>query len=143
MNPNEKNAEVGRIFQEKVQKWFQEKQKEEMILEASIDIGTPTKPHKFDVANKSKTVVIECKCYMWTDSGKVPSAKIRTLNEAVFYFSFLPAEIEKYLVMARASHPKRSETLADYYFRTNRHLLGDVKLLEFDTEAERMRTINP
>ena len=56
-------------------------------------------------------------------------------NEAVFYLSFLPKETDKSIVMLKATHPRRSETLAEYYFRTNRHLLGNVKVCEFDPAA--------
>ena len=35
--------------------------------------------------------------------------------------------------MLKASNPRRTETLAEYYFRTNRYLLGDIKMCEFDT----------
>ena len=140
-NTNDKNREVGRIFQEKVQRWFAVNRSEAFELERSIYIGVPAHPHKFDIANESETIVIECKCYMWTDAGNVPSAKLRGLNEAVFYFSFLPAETEKILVMARATHPSKSETLAEYYVRTNKHLLSDVKVWEFDIEVDDMRPI--
>ena len=78
---------------------------------------------------------------MWTDAGNIPSAKLKGLNEAVFYISFLPAETEKLLVMAYATHPKRSETLAEYYYRTNCHLLGDVKVVEFNVATNTMRII--
>jgi hypothetical protein len=142
VNSNKDNPRIGRDFQEKVQKWFQKEYKENFETEQGIDIGVPAKSHKFDVANETKTIVVECKCYVWTESGNVPSAKLRGLNEAVFYFSFLPPETEKYLVMARSLHPVSKETLADYYIRTNGHLLGDVKLLEFDEISKTTREIN-
>ena len=43
--------------------------------------------------------------------------------------------------MAYATHPKRKETLAEYYIRTNGHLLGDVKVYEYDSETKEMRMI--
>lgn len=43
----------------------------------------------------------ECKCYMWTDSGNVPSAKLMGLDEAVFYFGFLPSGTKKLLCMKK------------------------------------------
>lgn len=57
--------------------------------EAAILIGRPPKEHKFDLANADRSIVAECKCYTWTDSGNVPSAKLMGLDEAVFYFGVL------------------------------------------------------
>ena len=45
------------------------------------------------------------------------------------------------IVMAKSTHPKRDETLAEYYFRTNRHLLGKIKILEYDPISNDMRLI--
>ena len=53
-------------------------------------------------------------------------------NEAVFYLSFLPESYEKYIVMLHATHEKRDETLAEYYYRMNKHLIGSTKVAEFD-----------
>ena len=89
-------------------------------------------PPPTDIVNLEKRIVIECKCYTWTETGNVPSAKMGFANEAAFYLSFLPKETDKSIVMLKATHPKRSETLAEYYFRTNRHLLGSIKVCEFD-----------
>ena len=97
--------------------------------------------HSFDIANKEGTVVVECKCYTWTETGNVPSAKMGFTNEAAFYLSFLSDEVDKSIVMLRATHPKRTETLAEYYFRTNRHLLGKIKILEFDPNTLTMKLV--
>lgn len=45
------------------------------------------------------------------------------------------------IVMAKATHPRRNETLAEYYYRINYHLLGDIRILEYDTDANEMRVI--
>ena len=44
--------------------------------------------------------------------------------------------------MAYAVHPKKEETLAEYYWRTNSHLFGDVKVMEFNPITQEMRQIN-
>ncbi len=142
INKNSENPKVGREFQEKVKRWFETNTKSMFELERPIFIGNPAKLHKFDIAEKFETIVIECKSYTYTISGNIPSAKLTNLNQAVFYFSLLPAQTEKILVMAYAVHPKRRETLAEYYYRINRHLLSDVKVLEFNIEANEMRKIN-
>ena len=141
MNTNSENPRVGKAFQDKVQQWLEKNTSLHFAQEQPILIGAPARPHKFDLVDTTGNVVAECKCYTWTDSGNIPSAKLRGLNEAVFYFSFLPSETEKLLVMAHATHPRRSETLAEYYFRTNCHLLGDVKVVEFKVDTNEMRQI--
>ena len=62
-------------------------------------------------------------------------------NEAAFYFSFLPETYEKYIVMLKSHHPKRTESLAEYYYRKNRHLLGKTKVVEFDLEQNKLRIV--
>ena len=60
------------ILKEKYNTYFEQ--------EAAIPIGRPPKEHKFDLANADRSIVAECKCYTWTDSGNVPSAKLMGLG---------------------------------------------------------------
>ena len=141
MNSNSENPKVGKRFQEMVKEWFENSMTCEFETERKIAIGNPAKLHSFDISNKEENVVIECKCYTWTETGNVPSAKMGFTNEAAFYLSFLPDSVDKSIVMLRATHPKRTETLAEYYFRTNRHLLGKIKILEFDPNTSTMTLV--
>lgn len=100
-NSNSENPQVGRNFQEFVQMLLGEKYNTQFELEAAIPIGSPAKDHKFDLANSDRSIVAECKCYTWTDSGNVPSAKLMGLDEAVFYFGFLPSGTKKLLCMKK------------------------------------------
>ena len=141
MNKNSDNPRVGKAFQIAVKEWFDEAYDRTFSLEQKILIGNPQKLHSFDIADQNESVVIECKCYTWTETGNVPSAKMGFTNEAAFYLSFLPEITEKIIVMLRANHPKRSETLAEYYFRTYRHLLGKIKVYEFDIQTREMNFV--
>ena len=141
MHANNENPGVGKAFQIAVQRWFQETLNMPFELEKKIAIGYPAKLHSFDIASADGNIVVECKCYTWTESGNVPSAKMGFANEAAFYLSFLPRKIDKSIIMLKAVHPKRNETLAEYYFRTNRHLLGDIKVCEFDPNTGTMSLI--
>lgn len=71
----------------------------------------------------------------------MPSAKMGFTNEAAFYLSFLPDTYTKYIVMLYSYHEKRGETLAEYYYRRYQHLLGDIKVAEYDPESKEMRVI--
>ena len=77
----------------------------------------------------------ECKCYTWTDSGNVPSAKLMGLDEAVFYFGFLPSGTKKLLCMKKAVFRDKQETLAEYYVRAHGHLLEDVSVIEISDDG--------
>ena len=139
---NSDNPKNGADFQEKVQQYFIEKCGPGFELEKKIQIGEPPKDHKFDIVNSDLGIVIECKRYTWTAAGNVPSAKMGFTNEAAFYLSFLPDSYKKYIVMLEAHHPKRQESLAEYYYRINKHLLGKTKVAEYEPESHRFRIIN-
>lgn len=141
MNSNSENPKVGKAFQMAVKEWFEVNTHMHFEVEKKIAIGSPAKQHSFDIAEKNNSVVGECKCYTWTESGNVPSAKMGFTNEAAFYLSFLPDDIDKAIIMSHAVHPKRAETLAEYYFRTNRHLLGKIKVMEFNMNTNTMRIV--
>ena len=136
MNLNSENPRVGASFQSKVADWFRKEYKKGFVVEKKKPIGNPPKDHKFDIVAEDGSIAIECKCYTWTETGNVPSAKMGFSNEAAFYLSFLPDSYEKYIVMLKATHEKRNETLAEYYYRMNKHLLGKTKVAEFDPERE-------
>ncbi|MCR5206034.1 MAG: hypothetical protein K6E47_13445, partial [Lachnospiraceae bacterium] len=136
MNKNSENPKIGASFQESVAQWFRKKYNKDFVNEKKIPIGYPPKNHKFDIVALDDTVAVECKCYTWTETGNVPSAKIGFVNEAAFYLSFLPDYYEKYIVMLKASHDIRNETLAEYYYRTNKHLLGAIKVAEYEPKTD-------
>ena len=134
-NSNSENPHVGRRFQESVKLILEKKFCTSFEPEAVVAIGKPAKNHKFDLANDGRSIVAECKCYTWTDSGNVPSAKLMGLDEAVFYFSFLPTETKKILCMKKATYRGKTETLAEYYVRVHGHLMGDVFVYEISDDG--------
>lgn len=138
---NADNPKIGASFQEAVQQFFSNKYGPGFELEQKLPIGSPPKDHKFDIVNFDKRIVVECKRFTWTETGNVPSAKIRTLNEAVLYLRLLQGNYEKFIVMYNAHHPKKRESLADYYYRMNNHLLGKVILAEYDPDQNVFRII--
>ena len=139
---NSDNPRNGAIFQNLVRDWFLKMYGPGFEMEVKIPIGNPAKNHKFDIVNENKKIAIECKRYTWTESGNVPSAKMGFTNEAAFYLSFLPDDYEKYIVIMRSWHSKRNESLAEYYYRTNRHLIGGTKVAEYDPELNELRVIH-
>lgn len=110
-------------------------------LEVPLAIGSPAKNHRFDLVSADGRFVGECKSFTWTATGKMPSAKITTMNEAVFYLSFLPDRVMRFLVVKRDLRHGHGESLADYFWRTNRHLLAGVRVYEIDLSTLDLREI--
>jgi hypothetical protein len=132
MNTNSENPKVGKAFQEMVCKKMEEYFDTYFDMEVPVPIGRPAKNHKFDCVSEDGKIVVECKAYTWTDTGNVPSAKLMGMNEALFYMSYLPEDVTKILCIKKATHPKKQETLAEYYKRIDGHLFRDVKIFEAD-----------
>ena len=141
MRKNSENPAAGAAFQQAVADWFERNRGIDVSLEKKIPIGNPPKDHKFDIVSSDNRIAIECKCYTWTETGNVPSAKMGFCNEAAFYLSFLPDTYEKYIVMAYSWHEKRKKTLAQYYYETDRHLLNDIKVAEYNPDTDEFRII--
>ena len=145
---NKDNPGLGATFQKQVMEWFSKNQKIAFKEEVEILIGSPLtdpsnyKNHKFDIVSDDQKIVIECKRYTWTKTLNVPSAKMGFTNEAAFYLSLLKGEHKKYIVMLKSYNPKRKETLAEYYYRTNKHLLGDIIIAEYEPDSDNMRFLN-
>ena len=145
---NSDNPIIGAEFQRQVKDWFNDHYNQDFKEEVKIHIGSPLvdpaeyKEHKFDIVSVDKTIAIECKRYTWTETWNVPSAKMRGTNEAAFYLSLLPSTYKKYIVMLAAYNPKRHEYLADYYYKINKHLLGDIVIAEYNPENNGMRMLN-
>ncbi len=141
---NKDNPIIGAEFQEQVRIWFEKQYRKPFVSEKKIAIGffpDNKKEHKFDIVAEDDSMAIECKRYTWTVTGNVPSAKMGFTNEAAFYLSLLPDSYTKYIVMLYSYNAKRNETLAEYYYRTNNHLLGSTKVAEYNLETKTLRII--
>jgi hypothetical protein len=83
--------------------------------------------HHFDLASADGSVLIECKSYTWTKSGKEPAAK---LNHARTDAQMLKAATakRKLLVFEDDLHPKTRKSLAELFARRNQSWLGEVEV---------------
>ena len=127
------NAHVGSAFEAKARGFFSKKG---LTLKPGIPIKigiNGQKSHRFDLGDEKKKIIIECKAHTWTEGGNVPSAKITTWDQAMFFFYAAPSRYRKILFVQRDYSKKRNQTLAEYYLRTHPHLIPkDVELWEFD-----------
>lgn len=62
-----------RSFQEAARRFFESEYSANLAEEVTLDL--PSGSHRFDLASLDKSILIECKSYTWTKSGKRPSAK--------------------------------------------------------------------
>jgi hypothetical protein len=141
MNLNSENPKVGRAFQELTAKLLADYYAVDFDTEIPIPIGEPAKLHRFDCVSSDRKIAVECKCYTWTHTGNIPSAKLAFLNQSVLYALLLPDDVKKVIAIKKAQHPRRAETLAEYYYRTYRHLLSGITLLEIDTNLNIIKCI--
>ena len=140
-NENAENPAKGKKFQQQLGVALEKYYGVEFRMEHRIAIENPPKEHKFDLVSANARYVAECKNFSWTKVGNVPSAKMGFCNQAVFYLSFLPRNVRKLLVLRKAEHPRRKETLATYYKRIYKHLLGGVLVMEFSPNSNRLDEI--
>lgn len=127
------NTQVGKEFEFKIQKFFTQ-QGIKLEPNFSISIGiTQKKAHRFDFGNSRLNILVECKSHTWTEGKNVPSAKMTTWDQAMFYFYIAPREFRKVFFVLKDYSQERDETLAHYYIRTNYHLIPEgVEIWEFD-----------
>lgn len=138
------NRKKGDIFSKKVGKYL-EMRGFDLESEYVVQVGLNSrikKPHKFD--HGSRSVLVECKYYNWTEGGKNPSGKIATLNEAMVYFHATPQGYIKKMFISKTNKKgvRRPETLAEHYVRLHGHFIPDeVEIWEFDLSSEEARQI--
>ena len=141
MKNNTDNLRRGREFQELAARELSRAWNTDLELEVPFLIGNPPKSHKFDMASRDRRFVGEAKNFTWTETGNMPSAKIGFVNQAVFYLSFLPSDLKRFVVMPRDIRHGKGEALADYYYRTYRHLLNGVFIVEVDPSTHTVRVL--
>ena len=128
------NTSVGNKFEAKAERFFK-KQGFQLTPKVSIAIGINRvkRQHKFDLVDIDNKVLIECKSHTWTKSGKIPSAKMTTWDQAMYFFHAAPNDYRKILFVLRDLNKQKGETLAEYYIRTKQHLIPkEVEIWEFD-----------
>ena len=99
----------------------------------NVGIGKYKKIHEFDLGNNE--YLIEYKSMSWTKSDNVPSAKIHSWNEAMYYFTIAPKKYKKIFFVEMFYSQKRTKTLLQYYIEKYYHLIpNDVFLYDYYTK---------
>ena len=135
------NTERGKAFQILSAKALKLALSRDFDLEVPISIG-PGKPHSFDLATRERDIVVECKAFGFTASGNIPSAKITTLREATAYLRAVKGDVRRLLVVKRAPHPTRVETLGRYFVRLNINHLDRITVLEMPEDGGTLENLH-
>jgi hypothetical protein len=98
----------------------------------------PGKLHAFDLANRDRTVVAECKAVGWTRAGNVPAAKITHLRETARYLRDLEGQLTRCLVISKSCHPSKKESLASYFVRLNGACLEGITVFELADDSDEL-----
>ena len=127
------NTFVGKEFELTALNYFKKKGID-LMLHYSINVGLEyKKKHNFDLGNDK--FLVECKSMKWTESDNVPSAKIRSWNEAMYYFHIAPKNYTKILFVQMDYSQVRTKTLLEYYIEKYYHLIpNDVLLYDYYLE---------
>lgn len=131
------NVHAGREFEEAARLFFESTG---ISLGAAFPVpigGRIKRPHDFDLGSENPPILVECKSYTWTETGKPPSAKIRGMNEVMLLFSMSPPHYRKMLFVLKHLHHRTQQSLATYYVRTQGHLIPQgVEIWEFDLDTK-------
>ena len=127
------NAHVGKDFEQLALSFFQG---QGIHLRPNFAVLVGAKDHKkshcFDFGCENQKIIVECKSHKWTSGSNIPSAKLTVWNEAMYYFSIAPADYKKILFVLHDDCSKRKMSLAEYYYKTYRHMIpNNTEIFEF------------
>jgi len=107
-------------------------------------IGTNgNRQHNFNLDAQNRKVIVQCKSRRWIEGGNTPSAKLRDRNEAMYLFYAAPSDYRKILFVLRDYNQSKIETLAEYYVRTNPHLIPpEVEIWEYNETTRTGEKVN-
>lgn len=112
-----------REFQEIARRFFEEEAACTLAEEVAIEL--PSGQHRFDLASLDRNMVIECKSYTWTKSGKRPSAKWEAAQRACTLLAETKAERR---ILVFQDHVMNGKSLAQEFVRLNPRLIADIDI---------------
>ena len=131
------NTTVGRRFEKKVERCLVKSGFKPVAgFPLAIGTGAVKKNHRFDFGDESNKTIIECKAHTWTESGNVPSAKMTTWDQAMYFFFLASNGYRKMLVVQLDRNTRRNQTLGEYYINTKPHLIpSGVEIWEYNEKS--------
>jgi DNA-binding sugar fermentation-stimulating protein len=109
-------------------------------FDSEVWLSVGNRSHPVDLVSVGRDWFVECKDLAWRKNyDYIPRAKIRSVTKDVEILQSLGYRGHKAIVLNRAQHPSKDESLAEYYFRLYKGHLGEVMLGEVDTKAQTLR----
>ena len=137
------NAAEGKAFEKEVKYFFYDNYGIELEENHKVILGISSAKFKTCDLGIKDEIIIECKSHSWTETDNIPSAKLTTWNEAMYFFHLAPYHKRKLFIVEKFLSKKREKTLAEYYVSINHHLIPeDVEIWEFDVKERLMNQIN-
>jgi len=115
---------LAKNFKKKVQEIAEEKFNISFLNDHPIPVGKPVKEHKFDLVSEDNSIVIECKCYTWTDGNNVPSTKLSTLNVAALYLINLQKITHKIIAMKKDVRRNKAKNISRILLQSQWTFIG-------------------
>lgn len=103
-----------------------------MDLAKEVTLDLPSGPHRFDLVALDRTVVIECKSYTWTKSGRRPSAK---WTNAQMDCKRLAETTARRKILVFQDDTLDGKSLAGEFHRLNRALLSGIEVWRYANDA--------
>lgn len=127
------NSEVGKDFENEVNEYIEKELHIKLQVQKKVDIGINSKKeHAFDFGNE--WLLVECKSHTWTESGNVPSGKMKNWSDAMFSFYLAPQEYRKLFIVDRSYDYKKNKSLLDYFVEHYYYLIPqEVILADFES----------
>ncbi len=135
-------ARDGKGFESEAKAYF-EKQLGVSLAERKVwvDVGSKCISHKVDLATEDLSILIDCKSYTFTASGKEPSHKLEQAKRDALILALSPAK-RKILIFDDDEHPTKG-SLARLFERRNRSVRDDVEVWRrWQGTVERVSTIS-
>lgn len=117
-----------REFQEITRRFFEKQAGLPLAEEVTIELASG--PHRFDLVSLDRTVVIECKSYTWTKSGKRPSAKWTQAQMACKHLAECTVDRK---ILAFQDDLLEGKSLAKEFVRLNQRILKDIEVWRYVT----------
>lgn len=135
------NVEKGQEFTEKARQILEKTLGIKFDREVGLLAGS--KNHPFDLVSINRNWFVECKNLAWREKPDyIPRAKITSITKDAGLLQSLASKGRKAIILSRAPHPEKKETLAEYYFRLHKDNLNEVMLGEIDIESSLTNTFN-
>lgn len=108
------NYQKGRNFELKAKAYFENLYGVEFNSGKILTGLNGGKIRQFDLVNEDSKILIECKNFIFTETGNLPSAKISDFLKEIYKLHLAPVHYKKIMCIAYEHSERRGLTLKEY-----------------------------